>query len=75
MIQVFETIFNADGEMLKRDPIVLVFSDRDTAALFLQTHLGKSFADGRSGYHESDDYWWGCNDGPDLQIYRYTIEQ
>ena len=74
MLQVFETIFNAHGEMQSRDAIVVLFNDRETAAHFLQRHLAESFVNGKCGYHAEDDYWWGCDDKPELQIYRYTIE-
>jgi len=74
MLHVYESIFDANGEMLSRDAIIGLHTDRDTASIFVQQHLEKSFAGGKCGYNEADDYWWGCDTQPTFQIYRYTIE-
>jgi hypothetical protein len=74
MLQIFETVLGADGTLQKRDAIILEFYDRDAAARFIELHLEQSFPTGRCGYDVEDDYWWGCDDKPELRLYRYTIE-
>ena len=74
MVQIFETIFDARGQIRSRDPMIRVFATRDTAAAFVQDHVEKSFAEGQCGYDFDGDYWWGRNEKPHLRLHRFTIE-
>lgn len=73
MLQIVQITYDASGEMKRREAFPFLFPDRDTAALFLETHLETEFMDGRSGYERDDDRWWGCDDKPDVHIHQYAI--
>jgi hypothetical protein len=75
MLQIIQTIYDASGALRRREHLPLMFPDRETAALFLETHLEHQFADGRSGYEQEEDSWWGCDRGAELRIHRYMIEE
>jgi hypothetical protein len=60
--------------MIGNEPLSLMFENRSEAAAFLGRYLTDTFARGKSGYRHEDDYWWGCNDEPTLEVHRYTIE-
>jgi hypothetical protein len=59
MLQIFETVIDACGQIVSRDPMILLFADRDTAEAFVQDHVERSFARGKCGYDLDGDYWWG----------------
>ena len=69
MLQIVQVTFDASGALKRRE----AFPFRDTAALFLESHLETEFTDGRSGYDRDDDRWWGCDDKPDVHIHQYAI--
>jgi len=72
LLQIFETVFDAHGVMLRRQTLGVIFLHRLTAARFLDVHLPYEFKNGRTGYDCAGDYWWGCYG--DAEIRRYTIE-
>jgi hypothetical protein len=74
MLQIFETVTDARGRIQSRDPMILVFGDRDSAAAFVQDHVERLFARGKCGYDLDGDYWWGCDEQPQGRLHRYTIE-
>jgi hypothetical protein len=74
MLQIFETVIDACGQIVSRDPMILLFADRDTAEAFVQDHVERSFARGKCGYDLDGDYWWGCDEPPRTRLHRYTIE-
>ena len=62
MLQIVQVTFDASVALKRREAFPFLFPDRDTAALFLESHLETEFTDGRSGYDRDDDRWWGCDD-------------
>jgi hypothetical protein len=73
MLQIVQVTYEACGEIKHREAFPFLFPNRESATLFLETHLEAEYTGGRSGYERDDDRWWGCDDKPNTQIHHYEI--
>jgi hypothetical protein len=74
VVRIFETVFDADGVMVSRQALGVIFLHRGTAARFLEIHLPSAFVGGKTGYECAGDYWWGRSGQPGAVVHHYTIE-
>jgi len=75
MVQILKMTFDSAGGMIVCGALPVSFDNKGDANHFMEHYLSLTFARGKSGYHLDDEYWWGCDETPELQLHRFTIEQ
>jgi hypothetical protein len=75
MVQIFKMTFDSTGGMVACGAMPISFDSEADANRFMEHYLEHAFAGGKCGYRLDDEYWWGCDETPDLQLHRFTIDQ
>jgi hypothetical protein len=75
MVRILQSTFDSSGALVRSAHLPVVFQERAEAETFLRGWLQQMFTEGRSGYKQEEDYWWGCDDAPRSELHRYTIEE
>jgi hypothetical protein len=73
MLQILKVTLDARGALVRAVSLPLIFESRDYAIDVMDQFIRSTHENGRSGYNARDEYWWGCDDTPDIQIHRYMI--
>ena len=75
MVQILKMSFDASGGMVACGALPVSFDNAVDASTFMKHYLSLAFARGKSVYQRDDAYWWACDETPELQLHRFTIEQ
>jgi hypothetical protein len=74
MVQILKMSFDSAGGMVACSALPISFDNRADASHFMEHYLVLAFARGKCGYQLDDEYWWGCDETPELQLHRFTLE-
>jgi hypothetical protein len=73
MIYVIKTILDHTGKEVASEPLPVTFDYAAGATRFLHRYVAQVYADGRRGYENDRQSWWGCDAGPAATLHRYTL--
>ena len=74
MVQILKMTFDSAGGMVACGALPINFDTETDASQFMEHYLSLAFARGKCGYQLEDEYWWGCDETPELQLHRFTLE-
>ena len=74
MVQILKMTFDAAGGMVACGALPIRFDTEADATDFMEQYLQMTFGRGKSGYQLEDEYWWGCDESPELQLHRFTLD-
>jgi hypothetical protein len=74
VLQVYKVVVDTAGSLIAADLMSLTFENESEAFAYMKSYVANVFRFGRSGYDEVEECWWGCDAGPELQLYRYRLE-
>jgi hypothetical protein len=74
VLQVYKVVVGAAGSLMSAGFMPLAFENESEAFAYMDGYIASVFRFGKSGYNEVEEFWWGCEAGPELQIHRYRLE-
>jgi hypothetical protein len=74
VLQVYTVVVGAAGSLMSAGFMPLAFENESEAFAYMDGYIASVFRFGKSGYNEVEEFWWGCEAGPELQLHRYRLE-
>jgi len=74
VLQVYKVVNDTDGSVMAAGFMPLTFETETEAFAYMNGYVSSVFRCGKCGYNEVDEFWWGCDAGPELQLHRYRLE-
>jgi hypothetical protein len=75
MLQVYKAVVDVSGSVITAGFMPFIFDNEADAVAFMNRYVDSVFGSGRCGFIDDiEGFWWGCDDGPVLQLHHFRIE-